>query len=90
MAKRDTTTSYRKRVKPVRSVSKAPETVRVRLLQEVNTNVIGPVTSTVYVFSGAGSVCHVDRRDLPKFIKKTSGGGCCTGAGESPYFEVLD
>ena len=68
-----------------------PERVCLVLLKSLKLNIKGPVTGTLYVFSGAGAEVYVDKRDAEMMKDKISGAGCCDGSGigqPTPYFEV--
>jgi hypothetical protein len=72
-----------------KKTKKAPETVRLVLLKELNLNATGPVTGKRYRFSGAGAEVNVDKTDADVMLARR-GGECCPGSvGPQPYFALV-
>jgi len=75
---------YTKRVEEV-------ETVKVRLLKDMNVNVIGKVTGKRYSWQGGGSVVNVDILDKDKLLEKRGNPvSCCDDVVNQPYFELVE
>lgn len=65
------------------------ETVRLRLMREVQLTTKGLVTGNDYHWFGAGSTETVDKRDLEHLLKRGYWKSCCGGT-PSPYFEIME
>ena len=97
MEKRSVDNRSSKRVKvseiPEEENAKSPQenpTVRLRLLKQLTLNYTGPVTGTLYVFPGIGSMCDVDANDATIMLQKKGNKACCPGSvGPQPYFEIV-
>lgn len=64
-------------------------TVRLVLLKTVTLKITGQITGKEYVFSGAGSVVDVDKRDADIMLNKYGGPcDCPSSVGRTPYFEI--
>lgn len=67
------------------------ETVKVRLLKDMNVNVIGKVTGKRYSWQGGGSVVNVDILDKDKLLEKRGNPvSCCDDVVNQPYFELVE
>lgn len=55
------------------------ELVKLALLIDANVKVQGSVSGKTYVFSGAGSIADVDKRDVNDLLQKRQGGRQCCG-----------
>ena len=76
---------------PVKMVKKSkPQTVKLRLLKDLNVNAIGSSTGKRYSWFGGGSVVNVDILDKDKLLKKTGNPvSCCKDEVIQPYFELV-
>jgi len=83
-----------KKEKPVRkkrTVKAKSQTVKLRLLKDLQVNAYGNITGKRYSWSGGGSVVDVDIRDKDKLLKKTSNPvSCCQDVVNEPYFELVE
>lgn len=82
----------KRQTKSVEKEEIQPEQVKVVLLKSVQLKYTGPVTGTLYVFSGAGSVRDdVDIRDWEIMKNKKRNTKCCPGSigGNENYFELV-
>ena len=68
------------------------ESEKLVLLIDANVRVQGSVSGKMYVFSGAGSIVDVDKRDMNDLLQKRQGGRQCCGGGEfgNQVFEFLE
>jgi len=73
----------------VEEKSQQSETVSIVLLRDMKVNYTGPVTKKLYVFSGAGSVLDVDKKDAEIMLAKRGGNCCPGGSGPAPYFSKV-
>lgn len=71
--------------------SEEPQTVRLRLLQDVKLYITG-LSGTEYFFNRGGSELDVDYEDAQIFLKKRIGGcdNCPSNSGSRPYFEIVE
>ena len=68
----------------------SPKTIQLILQKNLNPmRILGPVTGTLYVFQGAGSILEVDYRDAPIMLEKGRTPSCCAGNISSPYFSLV-
>lgn len=72
----------------IKSTPTLPDTIRIRLLKELNMNTIGKVTGKKYRFMGAGYELDVDARDAVEMLKRRGSTSCC-GSTASNYFEIV-
>jgi len=68
------------------------ESAKLVLLIDAKIRVQGSVSGKSYVFSGAGSIVDVDKRDVNDLLQKRQGGRQCCGSGEfgNQVFEFLE
>jgi len=66
------------------------EFVKLTLLIDAKVQVQGSVSGKTYVFSGAGSIVDVDKRDVNDLLQKRQGGRQCCGSGETTGNRVFE
>jgi hypothetical protein len=66
------------------------ESEKLVLLIDAKVQVQGSVSGKSYVFSGAGSIVDVDKRDVNDLLQKRQGGRQCCGSGETTGNQVFE
>ena len=69
-------------------VEEASDTTVLVLTKDLKLNIKGPVSGTLYVFSGAGAKVPVKNEDVEGLLKKKNPNNCCSGTEQQPYFII--